>query len=250
MRIPQALLLGLLLAACAPLPTAGTTPQPTSPPGAPALPTETGLLPSATPNMQPTAAPASTGTGCRAPAETETPTSTASPPAAETTAATAAARRYVFPVQPSSAAGFAEGGHPYPATDIFAPAGSRFVAVIDGVVDFVSYEDRWDPAAPDMAAAGGLCVAIIGEDGVRYYGSHLQAVAEGIRPGVRVEAGGLLGYVGSSGNAAGTSPHLHFGISRPTYPEDWQVRRGEVDPFPFLTAWRSGHAVTPPLPAP
>jgi murein DD-endopeptidase MepM/ murein hydrolase activator NlpD len=156
---------------------------------------------------------------------------------------------YVFPVQPPSLAGFADGGHPYPATDIFAPVGTKFVAVTGGVVDFVSYTDRWDPAVGDMAVAGGLCVAIVGDDGVRYYGSHLRAIADGIRPGVRVEPGQLLGYVGTSGNAVGKDPHVHFGISRPTYPEDWQARRGQVDPYPFLLAWRAGHNVTPPLPS-
>jgi murein DD-endopeptidase MepM/ murein hydrolase activator NlpD len=149
-------------------------------------------------------------------------------------------------------AGFAEGvaSHGYPATDIFAPEGARFVAVTNGVVDFVSYEDRWDPEHDDLALRGGLCVAILGDDGVRYYGSHLSAIEAGIIPGVRVAAGRVLGYVGHTGNARATTSHVHFGISHPTYPEDWRARRGEVDPFPFLVAWRDGHNVTPPLPMP
>jgi murein DD-endopeptidase MepM/ murein hydrolase activator NlpD len=159
---------------------------------------------------------------------------------------------YVFPVQPSNVADFLEGtsSHGYPATDIFAPEGSKYVAVTAGVVDFVSYEDQWNPEHDDPALRGGLSVAIIGEDGVRYYGSHLSALERGISPGVLVKAGQILGYVGHTGNARTTTPHLHFGISRPTYPEDWHARRGEVDPFPFLVAWRDGHNVTPPLPTP
>jgi murein DD-endopeptidase MepM/ murein hydrolase activator NlpD len=156
----------------------------------------------------------------------------------------------VFPIQPAGAASFAPGGHPYPATDLFAAEGTRFVAVTNGVVDFVSYEDRWDPQVNDLSVAGGLCVAIVGEDGVRYYGSHLSAIEAGIAPGVRVAAGQVLGYVGHTGNARTTPPHVHFGISRPTFAEDWRIRRGEVDPVPFLTAWRDGHDVTPPLPVP
>jgi murein DD-endopeptidase MepM/ murein hydrolase activator NlpD len=124
------------------------------------------------------------------------------------------------------------------------------VAVTDGVVDFVSSTDLWDPAADDPAVAGGLCVAIVGDDGVRYYGSHLSAVARGIRPGVRVEAGQLLGLTGKSGNAADTTPHLHFGISHPTYPGDWKTRRGELDPYPYLVAWSRGENVTPRFPTP
>jgi murein DD-endopeptidase MepM/ murein hydrolase activator NlpD len=73
------------------------------------------------------------------------------------------------------------------------------VAVTSGVVDFVSVEDLWDPATDDPATRGGLAVAIIGDDGVRYYGSHLSEVDASIREGVRVDAGQLLGKVGNTG---------------------------------------------------
>ena len=94
----------------------------------------------------------------------------------------------------------------------------------------------------------GLTVAIVGDDGVRYYGSHLSAVDPGVRVGDRVTAGRQLGLSGDSGNAAGIDPHLHFGISRPTTPEDWMVRRGEVNPYPYLQAWERGENLTPVLP--
>jgi murein DD-endopeptidase MepM/ murein hydrolase activator NlpD len=121
--------------------------------------------------------------------------------------------------------------------------------VTSGVVDFVSYKDLWDPNHDDPALRGGLSVAILGDDGLRYYGSHLSAIAAGIAPGVRVTAGQALGLVGNTGDARTTTSHLHFGISRPTTPDDWKARRGQVDPFPYLQAWRDGHNVTPPLPA-
>jgi murein DD-endopeptidase MepM/ murein hydrolase activator NlpD len=135
--------------------------------------------------------------------------------------------------------------HDYPANDIMCPIGSTFVAVTDGVVEFVSYEDEWTYQSTDPALKSGLAVGIIGDDGVRYYGSHLSAIAEGIAPGVRVSAGQSLGLTGDSGNAKGTDPHVHFGISRPTYPEDWQVRRGEMNPYLFLQAWQKGEALQP-----
>ena len=128
------------------------------------------------------------------------------------------------------------------------PMGTRFVAVTSGVVDYVSKEDLYAKGSREPNDYSGLAVAIIGDDGVRYYGSHLSEVAEGIEPGMRVEAGQLLGLTGISGNAAGTYPHLHFGISRPTTREDWQVRRGQVWPQPYLAAWRRGENVTPELP--
>ncbi len=72
---------------------------------------------------------------------------------------------------------------------------------------------------------------------------------EGISPGVRVASGQALGRTGRSGNARNTPPHLHFGVSRPTEPDDWEVRRGQLDPYPFLEAWRSGDGdVAPVLP--
>jgi murein DD-endopeptidase MepM/ murein hydrolase activator NlpD len=142
---------------------------------------------------------------------------------------------------------FSEGGHLYPATDIFAPAGAQFVAVTSGVVDFVSTHDLWNPVTNDPSTRGGLSVAIIGDDGVRYYGAHLAAIAPGIQPGVRVNPGQLLGWIGNSGDAAGRQTHLHFGISPPTYPGDWLSRRGLVDPFPYLVAWKAGATVTPVL---
>jgi murein DD-endopeptidase MepM/ murein hydrolase activator NlpD len=114
-------------------------------------------------------------------------------------------------------------------------------------VDFVTRKDTWDPATDVPAVRGGLSVALVGDDGVRYYGSHLSAVATGVLAGVRVAAGQLLGYTGQSGNARLTAPHLHFGISHPTAPDDWAVRRGELSPYPYLQAWRAGRMLTPRL---
>ncbi len=108
--------------------------------------------------------------------------------------------------------------------------------------------DEWKPNNPDPAKRSGLAVAIIGDDGVRYFGSHLSRVAAGIVPGLRVEPGQLLGYVGSSGDARDRESHLHFGISHPTFPDDWKTRRGEVDPYDYLLAWKQGHNFTPKLP--
>lgn len=174
---------------------------------------------------------------------TPEPTLTASPTPA--TAAPVAACRYVFPIRPPSAAGYGRAHHDYPATDMFAATGTDVLSPVDGVIDYLSRTDPWDPKLDDPATRGGLSIAIVGDDGIRYYGSHLRDLEPGLTSGGRVQAGRLLGHVGTSGNARGTGPHLHFGISRPTTPDDWRVRRGEVSPFGYLNAWRSGRAVTP-----
>ena len=155
--------------------------------------------------------------------------------------------QYVFPVQPVSATTYGEYHHDYPATDIFCPIGSLFVAPTSGVVDYVSTEDIWDPKVDDPATRGGLSVAIVGDDGVRYYGSHLSAVQSSIMPGVRVTAGQPLGRTGKSGDARYVDPHLHFGISPPTTPTDWQTRRGTVSPYKYLRAWAAGTQLWPVL---
>jgi murein DD-endopeptidase MepM/ murein hydrolase activator NlpD len=148
-------------------------------------------------------------------------------------------------VRSSGAIEYGRYHHDYPAADIFCAIGSEFLAPTDGIVDFVQRSDLWDPAVNDPATRSGLAVAIIGDDGWRYYGSHLSAVADGLEPGMRVAAGQLLGLTGKSGNARNTPPHLHFGISVPTTPDDWQVRRGQILPYDYLRAWSRGEMLTP-----
>ena len=131
--------------------------------------------------------------------------------------------------------------HDYPAVDIFARCGSRAVSPVDGTVLELSRTDRWDPATDRGAVRGGLSYSVRGRDGVRYYGSHLRSLRPGLRAGDTVTAGETLGHVGNTGDAAGIACHLHFGISpvcRGT--GDWQVRRGAVNPYPFLRSWQQG----------
>ncbi|WP_018254746.1 M23 family metallopeptidase [Salinispora mooreana] len=209
------LLAAVLTASCA-------TTRPGVDTGATSHPATTDLAPtspSASSALTPTAAPSSTS---------------APPPQAPP----AEARR-VFPVRASNAS-----YHPthsiYPATDIFADCGAPVVAVTDGSVLEVSRVDRFDPGGPRGPFNGGLSVAVLGDDGVRYYGSHLTEVAAGLDPGVRVAAGQQLGTVGRTGNANNVC-HLHFGISPPCPGKDgWWIRRGVVWPAPYLDAWRRG----------
>jgi peptidoglycan LD-endopeptidase LytH len=154
------------------------------------------------------------------------------------------ALHYVFPVVGCTASP-SSSHHDYPASDIFTNKGCRFVAVVAGRVDEVSYVDRWSPSHNGGAVRGGRSVSIVGDDGVRYYGSHLLRIAAGIKPGVRVHAGQLLGRIDNSGDARYTPTHVHFGISWPTRHGIWWVRRGEVWPQSYLRAWRNHHNLSP-----
>jgi murein DD-endopeptidase MepM/ murein hydrolase activator NlpD len=157
----------------------------------------------------------------------------------------------VFPVRCSNVS-YAHTHHDYPADDIFAATGCVVVSPVSGVVEYVTTVDTWNPATNYGYARGGLSFAVVGSDGVRYYGSHLSVLLPGIRVGVHVTAGQQVGNVGRTGDAAqpGISSHLHFGISWPTPPTGatggyWWVRRGEVWPWPYLDAWRAGIQKSP-----
>lgn len=157
-----------------------------------------------------------------------------------------AAPIYVFPVI-GCAVNYARAHHDYSATDILAKAGCKYVAPIKGVIDEVNRIDNWSGKTNLGADRGGLYVSMIGDDGVRYYGSHLRSIPKSIQPGVVVKAGRLLGAIGATGSARGTAPHVHFGISWPTplNPDTWWVRRGEVLPWKYLDAWKKGKDFSP-----
>lgn len=154
---------------------------------------------------------------------------------------------YVFPVQPSDDASYSPFHHDYPAADIFAPCGTPVVATTGGTIAELVSEDVWNSSENDGATRGGLSVTLLGDDGVRYYGSHLAAIDDAVAVGARMEAGQALGTVGDSGNAAGTGCHLHYGISPPCDLGDWEVRRGTVPPARYLDAWRTGDTQLNPV---
>jgi murein DD-endopeptidase MepM/ murein hydrolase activator NlpD len=205
---------------------------------APTPPVES-TAPVTTPSAPPTATPAPTATPTPAPTATRRPSQAPTPRPLPHPAGA-----YAFPVA-GCGASYGHAHHDYPATDIFAARGCAFVAVVAGRVDEVTYVDRWSSSTNRGADRGGLSVSIVGDDGVRYYGSHLSAIAPGIRPGVRVKAGTRLGSVGNTGSARGIATHVHFGVSWPTRAGIWWVRRGEVYPWPYLDSWRAGGGRSP-----
>ena len=162
-----------------------------------------------------------------------------------------AAPIYTFPIAGCTVK-YGKYHHDYPATDIDAKKGCAFVAPIAGVIDEVNTEDKWSGKTNKGADRGGLSVSIIGDDGNRYYGSHLSKIEANIVPGYKVATGEKLGEIGTSGSARGTKPHLHFGISYPTEKGVWWVRRGvgletkgKTSPWKYLQAWQAGKDLKP-----
>ena len=78
---------------------------------------------------------------------------------------------------------------------------------------------------------GGRRLWLAGDDGTEFYYAHLQGFAPAAVAGARVRAGDVLGFVGTSGDARGTPPHLHFEVH-----PGGQMYGGQVDPVPWLRA--------------
>ena len=167
------------------------------------------------------------------------------------TSPASAAPIYTFPVAGCTVT-YSKYHHDYPAADIFGKKGCAFVSPIAGVIDEVNSVDKWSGKTNRGADRGGLSISIIGDDGLRYYGSHLSKIESKIVPGYRVTTGEKLGEIGSTGSARGTKAHLHFGISYPTEKGVWWIRRGvgleskgKTPPFKYLQAWQAGRDLKP-----
>lgn len=138
---------------------------------------------------------------------------------------------YVFPVFGSSATFTSEYGAPRAGTgwhqgnDIFAPIGVPVLAVADGVLSKVG-----------VNTLGGNRLWLTDDLGNAYYYAHMSGYAAHAADGVRVRGGEIIGFVGNTGQAITTPPHLHFEI----HPGDG----ASVDPYPYLLAWKRGTSVS------
>ena len=193
--------------------------------------------PSAAAAADPSLAPGSVQPGSAQPSPPPTSVSPSATPKPKPSSAGPTTVRYVFPVKASNVDYHPTHGK-YPATDLFADCGEPVVATTSGVILEVSRTDRYVKGSPDGPNNGGLSVSLLGDDGVRYYGSHLSEIRPGIKAGVRVDAGQRLGDLGRTGNANNVC-HLHYGISPPcARTGDWKVRRGVIWPATYLDSWR------------
>ena len=133
----------------------------------------------------------------------------------------------VMPVAGVRVAGVADtwgagrgGGRSHEGQDIFAPQDTPVYSGTEGYV----YRIGNNPL-------GGNTVVVVSGGGYRYYYAHLSGYAPDLREGQFVTTDTLLGFVGTTGNAAATPPHLHLGIytSEPGRCE-WDA----TDPLPLL----------------
>jgi peptidoglycan LD-endopeptidase LytH len=109
------------------------------------------------------------------------------------------------------------------AVDIMAPRRTPVRAVEAGTI-----------ARLDSSAAGGISVYQFDPDQrYCYYYAHLDAYAPGLEEGDKVERGQVLGYVGTTGNAPKTTPHLHFAIYRLSDSKQWWAGTA-LNPYPVF----------------
>ena len=114
-------------------------------------------------------------------------------------------------------------GHPHEAIDIMEPRGTPVRAVVSGTIRKLF-----------LSKPGGNTIYQFDEMGVYcYYYAHLNGYAEGLREGMRVESGDVIGFVGSTGNADPGAPHLHFAIFELGAEKQWWKGKA-VDPYPGL----------------
>ena len=156
---------------------------------------------------------------------------------------------YVFPVYAASSFadtfGAARAGVVWHhGQDIFAPLGTPLLAVADGTIFSVGWNDL-----------GGYRLWLRDRQGNQFYYAHLSAFSPLAVDGNEVKAGAVVGFVGNTGDAQTTPYHLHFEI-HPVglLPLGYD---GVVNPMPYLLAWRrleditfaAGRGWAPPVPS-
>ena len=115
------------------------------------------------------------------------------------------------------------GGREHEALDIMAPRGTPVMAVAEGNVVKLFTSKQ-----------GGLTVYQFDDSRTWcYYYAHLDRYQRGLKEGVLLRKGEVLGYVGSTGDASPDAPHLHFAVFR-LGPEKKWWQGTAIDPLPLL----------------
>ena len=108
-----------------------------------------------------------------------------------------------------------DGSRLHEGQDIFAPRDTPVFSATEGYIVNIGEN-----------SLGGQTVSVVGAGARLYYYAHLEAYAPHLREGDYVTTQTVIGYVGNTGNASGTPPHLHFGV--------YDLPRRAVNPLPLL----------------
>lgn len=151
--------------------------------------------------------------------------------------------KLVFPVAADIGVGDSYGGPRsdvkhgwHHGDDLFAPLGTPVVAVASGTVNRVGWE-----------RIGGWRLWVRDTVGDQFYYAHLSGYAPGVLRSKKVTRGEVIGFVGNTGDAYTTPPHLHFEVHpRKLLHLGYD---GAVDPTTYLEAWPRERAAAVPHPA-
>jgi murein DD-endopeptidase MepM/ murein hydrolase activator NlpD len=123
--------------------------------------------------------------------------------------------------------------------DLFAPLGTPVVAVARGTLSLVGWNE-----------IGGWRLWLTDNKGNSFYYAHLAGYARWILKHRKVHAGQVVGFLGRTGDAFTTTPHLHFEI-HPHEPAFVKLGYdGAVDPTTYLQKWRVEHVPADKIPQP
>ena len=114
-------------------------------------------------------------------------------------------------------------GHRHEAIDIMEPRGTPVHAVVSGTIRKLFLSKPGGNTIYEFDEAEEYC----------YYYAHLDGYAKGLREGMRVERGDVIGFVGSTGDADARAPHLHFAIFELGPERQWWKGKA-VNPYPRL----------------
>jgi murein DD-endopeptidase MepM/ murein hydrolase activator NlpD len=117
----------------------------------------------------------------------------------------------------------AAGERRHEATDIMAPRGTPVLAVDGGTIAKLFNSKQGGLTIYQFDLAEKYC----------YYYAHLDRYADGLRDGMHVKVGDTIGYVGSTGNASPSAPHLHFAIFELGEDKKWWEGK-PINPYPIL----------------
>jgi murein DD-endopeptidase MepM/ murein hydrolase activator NlpD len=154
--------------------------------------------------------------------------------------------QYVFPVD--TGASFVDtyganrsdvSGGWHHGDDLFAPLGTPVVAVATGTLSLVGWNQ-----------IGGWRLWLTDGKGNSFYYAHLAGYSRWILKHHQVRAGQVLAFLGRTGDAFTTTPHLHFEI-HPHEPAFMKLGYdGAVDPTTYLQKWRVEHLPASKIPLP
>jgi len=165
-----------------------------------------------------------------------------------------------LPIRPAPQAATGASTTPQPMADGNIPAG--LLVPVEGIA-FAQLADTFDQPrgqerhheALDIMAPTGTAVRAAGDGRVvklfnskpggitlyqfdpaekhAYYYAHLQRYADGVKEGMQVKRGDVIGYVGATGNADPNAPHLHFAVVALTPEKQWW-KGTPLNPYPML----------------